>query len=276
MVNSINQTNNLTLPVRFRGVGTPPRTSANAFLRTFDFNELGRSTIKQNMLLYVGIIASRLVASAERGKEIDSYNEFREHALRDILGWTFWFLAVDPVKRTYLRFAPEKYREMLVNNPYKAPIQPVEGLWENFVERTRREASFIFKGGIPTAEQLENRKSQILKQTSEAVKDLGEETLKDAKADVEKLFHKLARYRSFASGFGIVSAIALLGVGIPIINILTTRQKVLDRETEKHGIRPNLSEWPLNNRPAFSALNNQNPFIFSADHSKVYRPSYFK
>ncbi len=267
--------NNLTLPVRFRGAGTfAPRSSTSAFLRTFDFDELGRSTVKQNMLLYAGVILSRLGASAVRGQEIDSYNEVREHAVRDLFGWLFWFLAVDPIKRTYLRFAPEEYRDLLVHNPYQEPLKSREGLWTSWKERVKKEASFIFKGGMPTAEQLDNRKTQMMKKVREAAGGWGDEAVKVAEGDVEKVFHKLTRFRSFASGIGIVLAIALLGVGIPLINILTTQKNVAERETEreseKQGDRPN----PWGSLPSGFPDPVQPPFAPRV--SRVYQPSYLR
>ncbi len=274
MVN-LKPTNNLTLPVRFRGA-VAPRASANAFLRTFDFNELGRSTVKQNMFLYGGVILSRLIASAVRGHEIDSYNEVREHALRDLLGWTFWFMAVDPIKRTYLRcFAPKQYRNALVSNPYKAPAKPPETLWGQFAERVKKECSFIFKGGMPTAQQLDNRMTQMLKRAREASKELGDEAVKLAEDDVKKSFNKLARFRSFASGVGIVSAIGLLGIGIPLINIITTRRNVAEREAKKHGAMPVLQTNP------YGLSNASDSFAFSGRQFKeqrprAYTPSYLK
>ncbi len=218
-------------PVRFGGAGAAVVPQANAFLRNFDFEQVGKSTVRQNMLMYSLVIASRLMAAAKRGHEAGSYNEVREHALRDILGWTFWFFAAGQVQRLFLRFFPAKYRDVVVQTPYQMD-KTAQGFWPRLRERLRWETNFLVRGKIPSAEQLEQRMGQFRKELRASAGDLGKEAVEAAERDAAKYFKRLSKLRNLASFTGISMAIALLGIGIPWINILVTRKNVAERQKQ--------------------------------------------
>jgi hypothetical protein len=229
----------VTLPVRFQWVTLTPGSSSSAFLRIFDFEQAGKSTLRQNMLMYSLVILSRLFAAAARAKETGSYNEVREHALRDLLGWTFWFFAASQVQRLFLRAFPAKYRDVLVHTPYEK--KPAATSWGKLGERLKWEFNFLARGQTPTARQLEQRMEQFLKETREAARGLGDDAVKMAEKDAMKYFGRLAKLRNLASFTGITMAIALLGVGINLVNIAMTRNNVQKRgtsETAKQPVQP--------------------------------------
>lgn len=248
-------------PVRFGGTAASVVPEANAFLRTFDFEQVGKSTVRQNMLMYSLVIASRLIAAAKRGHEAGSYNEVREHALRDILGWTFWFFAAGQVQRLFLRFFPAKYRDVVVQNPYRMD-KTAQGVWPRLKERFKWEFNFLVRGKIPTAEQLEQRMEQFGKELKKSAEGLGKDAVEAAEKDAAKYFRRISKLRNLASFTGISMAIALLGIGIPWLNILVTRKNVAERQKQSGAPAPQ----PAMQQPAPAA-----PGGFA---SQPYYPSY--
>ncbi len=215
--------------MQFQGRYNPGRAS-RAFLHSLDFDKPGFSTVPQNMVIYGLVILSRIAAAFQRGVEAGSFEEVREHAVRDTLGFSFWFFASPAIQRIVLRAMPKKYRDAIVVNPYngtktaKDLSQKTDG-WSKFQHKIRREFSFLFKGHISTQEQITQRGEQIFN-------DLNKGISADKTKKLQKYLNNARHIKNGVFAFGLLNAIALLGVGINLINIAVTRKHVAMRQAK--------------------------------------------
>lgn len=216
----------------------------NAFLRTFDYVTPGQSAVVQNMALYGLVIASRIGAAAWRGQQIDSYNEVREHVVRDSFGFVFWFFAMERLKRLLLRLSASDLRRDLLHLPPGTATHEAAPVGTGWPSRLRREFDMVFRSAIPDAAQLQERQTQLLSRLQQTADDLGLSVAErdQAMGAVRSRFARLTRTMNLASFFGMVGAIALLGLAIPMLNIVMTRNNV-----KKRGLG---SPTPV--RPAYS------------------------
>jgi len=208
--------------VKFQGAYNPGRFS-RGFRHIFDFNKPGIAMVKQNMLIYSIVICSRVAAAYQRGLASGSFEEVREHAVRDSLGLTFWFFAGTFMQRVALRLIPKQYRDALVFNPYMESkttqrlATKTDG-WSKFQNKLRQELSFLFKGEVVSAKQAQQRGELIFKHFAES----GIKTPKK----LERYLRNLRNISNFIWLFGLLITIGLLGIGINFINIAITRKNV--------------------------------------------------
>lgn len=135
-------------PLRFRG-----NPLFNAFAE-FDFVEVGKSSIRHNQVVYGICIVSRLIAAASR-----SWNEVREHAIRDLMGWTFWFYATPMLHRFLLKgFAPKDVKDLVIHTRPQPDASGVMGK----LKLLNWYVNPLARWEIPTTVQLEQRLSQSL------------------------------------------------------------------------------------------------------------------
>ncbi|MBY0404858.1 MAG: hypothetical protein K2X66_13240 [Cyanobacteria bacterium] len=187
-------------------------------LSEFDFTEAGKSTMRHNQLIYASCIVSRVLAASTR-----SWNEVREHALRDILGWTFWFYATPMIQRGFLKvFAPKDIKPMVIQN---YPKPEGTGLWAT-LKRINWHINPLSRWNIPSSAQIEERMHQALGLLKKDSEGMAPEVLKKSEELIQKTFGKAKQFRNYSSAFGLVVAIALLGIGIPMLNVLMTRRNV--------------------------------------------------
>lgn len=209
-------------------VGSMPKfqgklSMVQKLLNKFDFLEVGKTALRHSQLLYVCLILARDIAAIKRG----SMNEVREHTLRDILGASSWFYLTPMMYPVFLQLAIGKqYREALVNN-----TPPVEGkgLWAT-LRHWNQTWNPLFRWEIPTAEQLEERMKHSLTHLEKTMG--GKKTT--AYHEAETFFKDIIKRRRYASGLGVAFTVLFLGIGIPLINIFTTRRKVLEGDAMKH------------------------------------------
>lgn len=189
-------------------------------LRYFDFRDLGFSHVGQIQLVYAGCILWRLIAANERRKASpsQSWNEIRESALRDSVGYAFWFFGTPTLQRLYLKVFPSQEME-------KALIQPTRnqetGLWA-----TVKKWNPISGYAIPTSEQVRDMKNQAITRLGTASIDKSSENFQR----VEKYYKRLLHHRNIATGMGLLSTIGLLGIGINYLNFYLTQKNVKERE----------------------------------------------
>jgi hypothetical protein len=197
---------------------TPP--AIGKALRYFDFRDLGFSQVGQIQLVYAGCILWRLIAANERRKASpsQSWNEIRESALRDSVGYAFWFFGTPTLQRLYLKVFPPQEME-------KALIQPTRnqetGLWA-----TVKKWNPISGYAIPSSEQVRDMKTQAIDRLKTASIDNSSENFQR----VEKYYKKLLHHRNMATGVGLLSTIGLLGIGINYLNFYLTQKNVKERE----------------------------------------------
>jgi hypothetical protein len=183
----------------------------------FDFIDIGKSTMRHNQLIYGVCIVSRLLAASKR-----SWNEVREHAFRDLFGWAFWFYATPMILRGFLKaLAPKDVQDVVIRRipkPEQGGMLKKLNWWINPLVNTE----------IATTEQIKERLSQAIHQLKETAVKSPELAGKAATAEkaLEALMGKARVWRNGASGFSIVLAIALLGISIPLFNIMMTKRNV--------------------------------------------------
>ncbi|WP_303672532.1 hypothetical protein [Vampirovibrio chlorellavorus] len=196
----------------------PPKISKA--LQYFDFRDLGFSHVGQIQLVYAGCILWRLIAANERRKASpsQSWNEIRESALRDSVGYAFWFFGTPTLQRLYLKVFPSQEME-------KALIQPNRnnetGLWA-----TLKKWNPISGYAIPTSEQVRDMKTQAIARLENASIEKSSGNFQR----VEKYYKKLLHHRNMATGMGLLSTIGLLGIGINYLNFYLTQKNVRARE----------------------------------------------
>ena len=199
--------------------GTAAQTAVNTFvpkagraLKALDFAELGATTVNQIKVIYGMVILSRLAAASTRSK-----NEVRELATLGIPGYLTWLFGTPMLQRVYLRYvAPKEFRDALIQ-PLAAPAKDA-----NILAKLKYKLP-LYRYEIPTSQQIKDRAAQALAKLEKA--GHGPET---------ELYTKTAawfkngplKYRYFATGLGWVTTIALLGIGLPLLNIMITRKNV--------------------------------------------------
>jgi hypothetical protein len=192
----------------------------------FDFIDIGKSTMRHNQLIYGVCIVSRLLAASKR-----SWNEVREHAFRDIFGWTFWFYATPMILRGFLKaLAPKDVQDVVI----RSVPEPAPG---NFLKKLNWMINPLANTEIATTEQIKERLSQAIHQIKETAVKSPELANKAATAEkaLESLMTKARIWRNGASGFSIVLATVLLGISIPMFNILMTKRNVKAGQTGNGG-----------------------------------------
>lgn len=225
----------------------PPKISKA--LQYFDFRDLGFSHVGQIQLVYAGCILWRLIAANERRKASpsQSWNEIRESALRDSVGYAFWFFGTPTLQRLYLKVFPPKEME-------KALIQPTRnqetGLWA-----TIKKWNPISGYAIPTSEQVRDMKTQAIARLEDASIEKSSGNFQR----VEKYYKKLLHHRNMATGMGLLSTIGLLGIGINYLNFYLTQKNVRAREMSL--LKPPFPRPPQ--LPRFQPIVSASPVLMS-------------
>lgn len=218
-----------TRPPRFTGLATlasrPALSMAphrvGSALKRLDFKDLGQATLDQIKLIYGLCILSRIYNAAQRSK-----NEVREVAIRDSLGFGFWFFATPMIQRLFLKTLPPKpYRDALVQatpNPTKA-----QGFRDALSLSTTDKLRYanwrlnpISHYTIPSSKQVNDQMAQALNSLERAGYRPGSITM----GKLETHYKHLLKWRNLATGAGTLITIALLGVGINMYNIYLTNK----------------------------------------------------
>ena len=193
----------------------PPRfgvASAPMLLKALDFANLGTSTVGQNKLIYGLVIGSRVGYSR-------SANERWENIRRDALGWYSWFMG-SPLLQVgivtgMLPLIAKGSKELMVRKLNQNASLPQKLMYTLF------NPSKLWL--LASDKQLEQRQEQIvefMRRRGKALKstDIGK---------IEKLFTKTKMFRGMTSLIGMLFTIALLGVGINLINIALTKASLV-------------------------------------------------
>lgn len=193
-----------------------------------DFMEAGVTSVPQCKVIYSSIIGSRVFEGEERSK-----NEWKEHLLRDSLGWTMWFYATDIIKTAFLSLfnkASDPLKNATHNlllNPRPKPVKPkAGGLGTHLKYALQRVNWQVNPGGrfyTPTSDQLRERRGQWLSRL--AASALSAEEKLAHKTSIESVFKKAITANNYARTIGIILNIALLGFTVPELNILMTEMR---------------------------------------------------
>lgn len=194
-------------------------------LNHLDFRAMGTSYLNQIQVIYAACISWRLVAANERRKEspTKSWNEVRENALRDSMGYMFWFFATPMLQRGILSYVTKKYDPGIGNSLCKVnpEIANGKGFWGKI-----KAWNPLYRIDIPSSEQVKNQKEQALADLNAA--KIG--ATEDAYKKVELFYNKLSKYRNIATGLGLLNTIALIGIGINLFNFYLTRKNMERRK----------------------------------------------
>ncbi|MFM7469873.1 MAG: hypothetical protein ACKO37_10275 [Vampirovibrionales bacterium] len=212
---------------------------------------LFETTWNQAKIVYALCIASRIGIGFQRSHHKDGKNiweklgnETCEVLRRDPWGWLFWFYAADFTQRLYTQaFVPKQYKAQLLHYPDASKPawfrhNPLH--WNQATPKQLRERhAFMLKQDPIYAQRmhaLDEAKHTlgVLKQ-QKASKTLIQEA-KQTFATLSKAHPSLevaAKYGDLVGLAGIVTAIALNGIGIPVTNILITKRNVKKKAAEQ-------------------------------------------
>jgi hypothetical protein len=187
------------------------------FANALDFEDMAASSFRHSQFIYTACILSRMIAARDR-----SWNEVREHGVRDILGWTFWFYAIPMVHRLFLAgFAPEDVKPVLLKANERPSGEAAKGIM-GWLRKANWTINPLARWSVPSGNQIKERGKQLIHKLIE----IGAESHEIQAA--EKLLEKQSRWRSYASAMGLGIAFALLGIGINWLNIQITRKNVAE------------------------------------------------
>lgn len=221
-----------------------------------DYMQLGVTPVGQCRPIYSAIIGSRVFEG-----EVRSKNEWKEHLLRDSVGWTMWFFATDIIRKSYLAlvtfglpgFGKKGQDKAAQSNLSKAitgdvpadalsitnkdmqgfllvkqdmkPLPKGSGLLKRLAHGLQWLNSKVNPGGrwaAPTSEQIRQRQQQWL-HLIEAQAQKSPEEKKILATHVNELCQKAISHNNMGRFLGITLNILLLGFTIPELNIILTR-----------------------------------------------------
>lgn len=244
-------------PLRFSGKGpTPPnpaitnhRPSVSALpnvlkpswlVKQFDYQKLATTTRRQSQAIYSFMVLSRLVAAAIRGKEIGNYREVFEHATRDIVGWSMFFFGASTLVRLFAKgVAPNTWHQVMtspdkawVNRPFMGNnIADKQSLGARFIRGGRRLWHTMFKSDLLSDTQIEALQKKRLaayQQAGTTPRSLLDKLFTGKKAK----YSNMVKLRNGLSTMGLIVNIALMGIAIPLLNILITKNQVADTKAQ--------------------------------------------
>lgn len=192
-----------------------------------DFHRLGQGSSLQIKANYAACVGSRVEMGYER-----SSNEWREHALRDSIGWTMWFYATDIIRKSYLLLVTQlqhkkTFDHFLLTQTPEPKLTPTASLLEQAWHPVKWLNWRINPGTrfcSPTVKQLEQRGKQLTTQLSSRYAKHPEQLEKHL-ASLTRVLGNARIHVNMASAVGWIANILLLGLGIPMLNIMLTRAR---------------------------------------------------
>lgn len=208
-------------PLHYRPVQKVALTrfgSSNSLFNALgDFKELGKTAVRNNQIIYAGVILSRMLFSR-------SANEAWENARRDVLGWYFWFMG-SPLMQTALVLGLVPAISKASKGLMVTPMNQNASLGQKILW-TLSSPSKLWT--IASDKQLHQRKAHVLDaMKNEALAKSGGTTLDKAAlarmANAGKLFEKTTNLRALVSFVGLAFTFFALGIGINLLNIAMTK-----------------------------------------------------
>jgi hypothetical protein len=201
-----------------------------------DFQKLGVTSVDQCKVIYSSIIGSRIELGEER-----SSNEWKERLFQDSVGWTMWFYASDVIRKLYLAgavFGNKENKEQLAGLLLSRKPKPILEVTPTVTQRLGHGLQVLNwhlnPGGrwaVPSSKQLEQRRNQLLNNLKTVVMEDAQKI--QLKADLIQVFDKALSHNYMAMFLGITLNIALLGFGIPKLNIALTRLRNASKQQEQ-------------------------------------------
>lgn len=209
------------------GLATLPKVSRLA--KTYDFQTLANSAVKQVMLIYAFCIFSRWGAAATR-----SWNELRESTVMNGLGWTGWFYTTPMLLKFFLYHAVPKNKDgMPLRELVAAKTPKPEGTkWVDKLRRLNWRINPLVRYEVFSPEQLAAVKTRTLHEIEKASGSAANKTALVQKIDSQ--FRHALNWIRLSKGLGIISTIAFLGVGINLVNIAITNKNIAEGRIGKN------------------------------------------
>lgn len=213
---------------QFGGIATNAQSWGERALKHFDYREMGVSHVNQIQIIYASCILWRLLAANERRKASPnkSWNEIRESALRDSVGYAFWFFGTPLLQRAYLQMAtrhnPDLKKALIQRNPGANDFTTLKGMLKAINPLTSL--------NIPTSEQVRDQMQQAIHDLKQA----GIAPTDKAFLKTEQYYKELMKHRNLATAVGLGSTILLLGLGINFLNFYLTQKNVERRKAAQH------------------------------------------
>ncbi len=229
-------------PVKFSGT-----SSYQKLLNQLDFREMGTSFVNQIKVVYAMCIGWRLIAANERRKDspLKSWNELRENALRDSMGFAFWFFATPLLQRGLLWGITKKYDPSIGQALYQKNTELAN---EKGLLGKLKAWNPLYSVNIPTSDQVHNQKEHALHH----LKKTGVQTSDAAYHATEAFYKKLLMYRNVATAVGLLNTIALIGIGINLFNFYLTRKNMECRKQAM--LRPTFPTAPALPKPSLGGI----------------------
>ncbi len=210
----------------------PNLLKASAFVKKLDYHRLLTTPRGQSHFIYVAMIASRLAAAAERGSNFGNYREVYEHALRDVFGFTMFFFGSNFLLRMFTKVTfPKTWNQLMTAPDAEKVKRPFMG--KAIGDKSSRLAKVVrgvrrWKHALISSDLLSSTQVKELGDKRLAQLKAGGQVSKTKMAALAKEFKHMATKRNAMSALGLVVNIALLGFGIPLLNIIMTKNSVKD------------------------------------------------
>jgi hypothetical protein len=186
------------------------------------------------MLIYGACVNSRVAAGLLR----NSPEEAAEAMRRDYAGWASWFF-VTPMVQAVTIWAGAKlpmfrqFKNYILerNNPPKALENP-KNIWQktqHFLWRYNPLSRF----NIPSFEQISSRKQQALEALEHRLPMHSEKEKEALLKTVDRFFERSSHFPSIARGIGFVMTCLVLGIGVPYMNIVWTRNSLAKKKAQE-------------------------------------------
>lgn len=194
-------------------------------LKAFDLEDV-KEWVAEKLLMaqvvYGTCISSRIAFSR-------SGNERRETALRDSLGFICWFFATPLMQRLFLRLAPSK--EISNTLIAQTPKPKDTGSLLGKLKLLSWHINPLSKWRISGTQQLKDLEQQAMAALERGAEDLPKteallEKLKQAREILNKHYKSAIRWRNLATLLGIGVTAAGLGIGINVLNMKMTAERV--------------------------------------------------
>jgi len=205
-------------PVQF-GLATLPKVGR--VTKTFDFQQLASSAVKQVMLIYAFCIFSRWGAAATR-----SWNELRESMVMNGLGWTGWFYTTPMLLKLFMSHAVPKTKNGLPLRKLVATksAKPTGKGFMNALRKLNWMVNPLSRFEVFSPDQLAALKERTLHQIEASNPNGPTKTALIEKLDTQ--FGHALKWIRLSKGLGILMTIAFLGVGINLLNIAMTNKNI--------------------------------------------------
>lgn len=184
------------------------------FTKAADFRNLGETTVNMIKLMYGMVIASRIVAAGTR-----SWNEMREAATRDIMGYSFWLFLVPILQRATILLGQKDtdYKNALL----RKTAQPTgEGLKASIKKLMWHNPTVKYQ--ITSSQEIKDWTAQTMKYLERQGHSKDSEAVQKATQYFEKLLAK----RRVVTGVGFAITIGVIGIGINLFNMYMTEKAV--------------------------------------------------